>query len=760
MNRSEPAAGRSLKTDVLHADLVIVGGGMAGVCCAITAARAGVKVVLVQDRPVLGGNASSEVRLWVLGATCHMASNLRWAREGGVHDEILVENLYRNPEGNPLIFDTVLLEKVIEEKNIALLLNTAVFEVAKDEGNPDRIASITAFCSQNSTRYELRAPLFADCSGDGIVGFLSGAAFRMGAEKREEFGESFAPGQEYGELLGHSIYFYSKDVGTPVKFVPPSYAIKNVPDRIPRFRAFNTRTYGCRLWWIEYGGRLDTIHDTESIKWELWKVVYGVWDYIKNSGEHPDSANLTLEWVGAVPGKRESRRFEGDYMLTQNDVLRRPNFDDAVAFGGWSIDLHPADGVFSARSGCNQYLSKGVYQIPYRTLYSRNIDNLFIAGRIMSSSHVAFGSTRVMGTGAHCGQAVGIAAAICREQTCLPRDAASGPRLGELQLRLHRVGQHIPRFAPADPANLAERAQVSASSTLTLAGLPASDSSIEVAKPQAQMIPLREGAIPTITLFADVARDTTAQIELRLASRNDHQSPDTLLEQIAVPLTKGDRRSIEIRAGRPMPHEDYLYVTVLPNPDLRLITSGQRVTGILRLQNQRTERLSDLGEEDYPLFLPQRRPGGENLAFSLSSPIDCFNVANVLDGAQRPTNRPNAWVPDASDTAPSITVSWTSPQTLSQVDVFFDPDYDHPMETVLMGHPERSSPFCAKAFELLNDAGQVLAHETNWHHGRWSKVLGKPVQTRSLTLRITEPGAPGVPPAVFQIRAYNVDSMR
>ena len=202
---------RELKAVVLRTDLVVVGGGLAGVCAAITAARAGIRAVLVQDRPVLGGNASSEVRLWILGATSHMGNNNRWAREGGVIDEILVENQYRNPEGNALILDTILLEKVTEEPNLELLLNTAVYEVRKSD--PDTVASVTAFCSQNSTRYEISAPLFCDASGDGVLAFLAGASFRMGAESREEFGEGFAPEAGYGELLGHSLYFYSKDAG-------------------------------------------------------------------------------------------------------------------------------------------------------------------------------------------------------------------------------------------------------------------------------------------------------------------------------------------------------------------------------------------------------------------------------------------------------------------------------------------------------------------------------------------------------------------
>ena len=216
---------------------------------AITAARAGLRVTLIQDRPVLGGNASSEVRLWILGATSHMGNNNRWAREGGVIDEILVENMYRNPDGNPLTFDTILLEKVVSEPGITLLLNTAGFEA--DKSAPDTIQAVRAFCSQNSTLYEVHAPLFCDASGDGILGFLSGAAFRMGAESADEFGEKMAPSQEYGELLGHTLYFYSKDVGRPVRFIPPSFALDDIT-QIPRFRSFNAQDYGCHLWSVYY----------------------------------------------------------------------------------------------------------------------------------------------------------------------------------------------------------------------------------------------------------------------------------------------------------------------------------------------------------------------------------------------------------------------------------------------------------------------------------------------------------------------------
>lgn len=229
---------RPLRTIRMTPDLAVVGGGLAGTCAAVTAARAGIRVVLLQDRPVLGGNASSEVRLWILGATSHMGNNNRWAREGG------------NPEGNPLILDTILLEKARAESNLTLLLNTAVDEVEKTDAAT--IAAVSAYCSQNQTRYRIDAKLFCDASGDGIAAFLGGAAFRMGAERRDEFGEGCAPSSEYGELLGHSLYFYSKDAGRPVQFIPPAFALGDIT-QIPRYRDIRVADSGCRFWWLEWG---------------------------------------------------------------------------------------------------------------------------------------------------------------------------------------------------------------------------------------------------------------------------------------------------------------------------------------------------------------------------------------------------------------------------------------------------------------------------------------------------------------------------
>ncbi|MHB1177244.1 MAG: FAD-dependent oxidoreductase [Daejeonella sp.] len=748
---------RALKKVEISGGLVITGGGIAGTCCAITAARSGIKVVLVQDRPVLGGNSSSEIRLWILGATSHMGNNNRWAREGGVIDEILVENTYRNPEGNPVIFDMVLLDKVASEPNITLLLNTVVYHAEKN--NENTIESVKAFCSQNQTEYELTAPLFCDASGDGVLGFLSGAAFRMGAESKEEFGEKFAPSKEYGELLGHSLYFYTKDTGKPVKFVPPSFALDDIT-KIPRFRSFNTKEYGCRLWWIEYGGRLDTVYQTEEIKWELWKVVYGVWNYIKNSGDFPDAETLTLEWVGAIPGKRESRRFEGDYMLVQQDIVEQRRHPDAIAYGGWSMDLHPADAVFSEKPGCNQWHSKGIYQIPYRCIYSKNISNLFLAGRIISASHVAFSSTRVMGTSGCVGQAVGLAAVSCLKNNILPKEVLTDGRLPYLQQALAKQGHYIPGIVLNDENDLVQTAEIRASTTLELDTLP--DDSLHILHESvAQMIPVNTGLLPDITVHLYADSPEKLDIELRKSSAANNYTPEVVLEKKNVSLHPG-KNCVHLSFDHRFDEKGYAYLIFEKNDRVQLSFSKKRVTGILSVFNTINPAVSnngkqkpqeDIGIDTFEFWVPKRRPGGENIALKFSPALSVFNVENLKNGISRPTDQPNAWVAGFDDENPVLSFTWGIPQNIKIIELSFDTDFDHPMESVLMTHPENIMPFCVQNYKIMDGSGKLLYEKTGNYQTRNIIRLEQSVITKDLKIQF-EKSLPHVAVSLFEVRCY------
>ncbi|MDY0166428.1 MAG: FAD-dependent oxidoreductase [Thermoguttaceae bacterium] len=747
---------RTPKTETLRADLVVVGGGLAGTCCGLTAARAGATVVLIQDRPVLGGNASSEIRLWALGATSHMGNNNRWAREGGAIDEILVENIYRNPEGNPLIFDTILLEKVAAEPNITLLLNTAVFEATKHDAGT--IASVRAFCSQNSTMYLAEAPLFCDASGDGVLGFLAGAAFRMGAEARAEFSEKLAPSKANCELLGHSLYFYTKDTGKPVRFTPPAFALAEI-EQIPKYRRFNTREHGCELWWIEYGGRLDTVHDTERIKWELWRVVYGVWNYIKNSGEFPEAETLTLEWVGTIPGKRESRRFEGDHILTQQDIVEQRPHDDAVSFGGWAIDLHPADGVFSELPSCRQWHAKGVYPIPYRCLYSRNIANLLLAGRIISASHVAFASSRVMATCAHGAQAAGMAAALCREASLQPRDLTAPERMKELQRRLIRAGQYIPNVTPDDPGDLARQATIRASSSLELAELPPSDDWIRLDTSRAMLLPVAAGRVPALSFLVAADEPVPLEFQLRRCSRLESFTPDVTLAAKTIELPAAGAEWVTIDFDATTDADQYLFVCLMAQPQVRVHVSDRRVTGVLALEHGANKAVAesatqapegDLGIDTLEFWLPERRPGGRNLAMRIEPALKCFDARQVISGVDRPTTAPGAWVADPTDPRPTLSLHWDRPHAIRRIELVFDTDFDHPMESVLLGHSERAMPFCVRHFRILDAQGRVLHECRDNHQTRRPVELPEPAITDSLRVECLATWG-GTPAALFRV---------
>ncbi len=443
----------------LSADFVVIGGGMAGVCAALAAARNGLSVILVQDRSVLGGNASSEIRMHIVGADCH--GNRPGARESGIIEELKLEDSYRNPHRSYSQWDLLLYEKVVDEKAITLMLDSDCIGCQMTpEG--DAIAAVTVLRNSTEEIFEITGRYFADCSGDSRLGFEAGADLRMGRESQTEYGESLAPAEADKQTLGSSILITGREYPTPQPFIAPHWVRKFTRDQLVH-RPIHSFEYG--YWWFEWGGQLDTIKDNEVIRHELLRIALGIWDYVKNSGNHPEAANWALDWVGAIPGKRESRRLLGRHVLLQDDVLSGRIFSDAVAYGGWAIDLHPPSGVDAAdEQPFTPTHGENLYTIPLRSLYSRNIGNLLFAGRNISASHVAFASTRVMATCAVMGQAIGTAAALSlRDGTSLDQ-LTEGEGVRKLQQQLIKDDAFLPSIPGNDPADLARKAAVSASS--------------------------------------------------------------------------------------------------------------------------------------------------------------------------------------------------------------------------------------------------------------------------------------------------------
>ncbi|MEI9997979.1 MAG: FAD-dependent oxidoreductase [Verrucomicrobiota bacterium] len=446
-----------LRHHTLAADLAIVGGGMAGVCAALAAARQGAKVVLVQDRSVLGGNASSEVKMHIVGADCH--GQRPGLRESGLIEELRLDDAVGNSYRCYSQWDLLLYEKVKAEPNITLLLDTTCIGCETEGG---AIRTIRALRNPTEDVFEIRAPFFADCSGDSRLALEAGADFHVGRESREEFNESLAQKVADRQTLGSSILLTGRRHDAPQPFRAPAWVRKFTKDDL-NYRPIHSFEYG--YWWFEWGGQLDTIHDNEIIRHELLRIALGIWDHVKNSGLYPESAPWALDWVGAVPGKRESRRLLGPHVLVQDDLTEGRLFPDAVAYGGWAIDLHPPSGI-DARDEppfVPTHLDR-VYTIPLRALYSRNVPNLFFAGRNISATHVAFASTRVMATCAIEGQAIGTAAALAARRGIAIAALLELDRMRELQQQLLKDDAFIPAVRGEDPRDLARGARVTVSS--------------------------------------------------------------------------------------------------------------------------------------------------------------------------------------------------------------------------------------------------------------------------------------------------------
>ena len=428
----------------LSADFVVVGGGLAGLFAAVAAARGGIRVILVQDRPVLGGNASSEIRMGICGA------HGKGRKETGLLEELQLDNVYRNPLMRYTRWDDEMYSLAIQEKNLTLLLNTSINNVETDGS---RIVSVNGWNGNEYCTYHVAGKLFADCSGDSILR-LSGAEFRRGREKMSEFDEDFLLNPEGDDkTMGNSILLQLRKCTEHIPFIPPPWAYHFDDD------FFAKRTHGKEFnrtsirpwpennnfWWMEYGGNIDTLADANEIQFELKKIAYGVWEYMKN---HPDGRcrDYELDWIGSLPGKRESARFVGDFILSQNDIMAGGRFDDTVCYGGWTLDDHHPDAFRRVGHLSTHNSPPSPFGIPYRCLYSKNIDNLFFAGRNISCTHMGMSATRVMATCALMGQAVGTAAAIAARHGVTPRGVYQS-YIRELQEQLMEDDVMLPGFA-------------------------------------------------------------------------------------------------------------------------------------------------------------------------------------------------------------------------------------------------------------------------------------------------------------------------
>jgi hypothetical protein len=719
----------------------------------------GIRTALVQDRPVLGGNASSEIRVPPVGAN---QCNFAYSRETGLVEELFLNNLLRNPSWNPEGWNLELETLVRSEPNLDLYLNTAACDLeAADagtdpDGGPQRsIVSVKAYCSMAETWYLFRAAFFADCSGDGILGSLSGARYRYGVEARAEFDEPMCPESPTRETMGMSLQLRARDAGRPMPFVKPAWIglTLNEGDFGP-YRPVNEHFFPDTggFWWLEWGGERDTVHDTLRIKDEVQRITLAVWDYLKNRS--PLSERLTtyeLDWMGAVPGKRESRRFEGDHILTMGDVDGQAAFPDAVAYGGWGFDHHPPGGFHDKENPSTHRYLRGPHNIPLRSLYSRNVSNLFLAGRNISATHYALSSTRVMLTCAQLGEAVGVAAAHAGRSCRASRELLQPHLTSAVQADLLRADHHIHAHPAELPDDIAGEASVTASSTFAYDAAAVSWGTETLTGPRMQLLAITSSRIEGLRLHVDVNRETELVYHF-------HQGPDngsTYIEEKLMTgrtsLSAGEGQQVFLplhcAIGRPGWH----FLILEENPDVRLhvvegppgslryyprpedpIRPNPFSTWTLRSLPIGQQRATDA--DGASVLAPQwsehalhRRAYSHFLGFAYACEVvpaqPLHGPANVVNAHSRPTNLPNLWVSAPSDfQRPEwISLEWPTSRDITGVQVLFDSALHFHFGQSWQGYPVRAIPTLVKDYRIIvrrSDGSETILADVRDNHLR------------------------------------------
>jgi len=381
-------------------DFVVVGGGIAGTCASLAAARRGATVALIQDRPVLGGNNSSEVRVWLGGNTSYEPHS----RIGDIVRELEPKRrAHYGPENTAELYeDQRRIDLVRAEPNLTLFLEYRANAVEVQNGT---ITAVIAQHTRTGERLRFTGRYFADCTGDGCIGYLAGADYDMTLDGH----------------MGRCNLWSVVDTGSPVSFPRCPWALDLRDKPFPSAE----NQLGCWFW--ESGFYHDPFKKGEHIRDLNFRAMYGAWDALKNArGLYP---NHKLNWAAYVSGKRESRRLLGDVVLSKEDIVGAVVYPDRCVPATWSIDLHLPHPDYDDGFQGDEFISKAYYTqytkpywVPYRCLYSRNIENLFMAGRDISVTHEALGAVRVMRTCGMMGEVIGMAASLCTRYDAMPRD--------------------------------------------------------------------------------------------------------------------------------------------------------------------------------------------------------------------------------------------------------------------------------------------------------------------------------------------------
>jgi hypothetical protein len=740
-------------------DVIVVGGGISGTCAAISAARNGAKTALVHERSVLGGNSSSEVRLYPED-TCGFSP---WIKESGILEEIAVEERARNWE--PYIegimnsnWDLVLYEWVNREKNLSLFLNTTMREVVMRDAA--HIQAIHAPQLGTEREFILSAPLFIDATGDGVLGYRAGADFRWGKELRSEFHEELAPTEPTTGLMGNTLFFRARDTGRPIEFKKPDWAAEFDTEADLTDRGHGN--FECGYWWIEVGAPLHPIKDNEEIRDEALRQLLGVWDHIKNHCTADDvrekAKNFALEFVGFWPYKRESRRILGDYTLTEKDVRDPSIHPDDIAYGAWGIDIHVPGGIHERhvppypepRSDENfRQRSTIPYGIPLRSCYSRNVRNLLMAGRPIGASYVAFASSRVLPTGAIVGQGVGAAAALCTKYNCEPKKLASD-HPGELQQLLLRQDASIPGVENADDDDLARRALVTASSEAELR-FAESETFHKANLALGQVFPVSTNRVDAVELLLHSNSTQSQQVALSLR-RVEHAwdlRPSPVIAKATATVPAGHKGYVSFSLNAQTKPGNLYFVSIDAEPELAWAMFSD-VDG-QPSQVPVGATAADLAPGGF------WRPFTHGRSFTMRVVPEQkpYSAQNIVRGTNRPDRWTNAFLSDPAQPLPAwIEFTFSSAVRFNHVQITFDTDTSRRISLPLFHYPE-----CVKRYEIAVLQGgswkTIVAEDNNYFRRQVHRFDA--VTAGRLRLNVLETNG-AAEARIFEVRVYNEKS--
>ncbi len=780
-------------------DLVVCGGGIGGVVTAVMAARKGLSVALVDNKAGLGGNACAEIGVNIDGAHCFGFFVNK--REGGPVEELKERLAAMDPYGDQGMNSTVMLFWCMES-GVHVFSELLIDEVAAES---NRVIMVAGSQGGTERRLAFHAGQFVDATGDGTIAAMANAEYMTGRESRGTFDEILAPENADTGIMGASLLYRASEKKEAIPFVRPEWAYEyRTEDDLPYRLSMQKGPAICGFWWIEYAGdHDDPIGEYEQVRVELSKCLYGAWAFLKNDPSR-GMENWSLDRVSISPAKRESRRVIGDIVVNEKDIVGRTEFNDAVAYVGWNIDIHVPGGFKSRYKPNIHALFPWVSPLPLRALYSRDIENLWLVGRDISVSHVALGATRLQATIGTMGHAVACAAAIAHRGGLTNRETAR-QQIKAIQQDILRDGSHIPGISNQDDRDYARLAQCVATSDQPLR-VTAGDFFIPVGNGRAVSFPVTGGTVDSITI--NLRNPGTIPVDARLffspCMHPNHASDRNVLAEMSLRIEPGEHNinwklnlndvavglyavgittdtsvkvnwqwpgrsvvhaddngfaGLEWRACSDVPYgchtlvfdPDYYYLPKADvNDNLYLVTKPIMLapmgedTSWIREKNHRMWRPRQMNRTKIPVpaitIIPEQHP---------------YTASQVISGVSHTDNLPGLWISDPDQPLPQkIELNWEHVHTISEIRIVFDTDTD-------MSHPAYE-PIDTLVKSYRVDASvdgrwvEIVREDDN--RGRFRIHKFNAVQADALRLTIEKVHAGGKSARIFEIRAYGIEN--